>query len=82
MRVFALPGMVMIACPPALTSGGAVGLFLAAPPTVQIPTDQGDRGGSIRRELLNGLFVLVVASLLPEDEAATAGVATRLPTAR
>ena len=43
MRVFALPGMVMIACPPALTSGGAVGLPLAAPPTVQIPTDQGGR---------------------------------------
>ena len=62
--------------------GGAVGLPLAAPPTVEIPTDQGDRGGSTRRELLNGLFVLMVASLLPEDEAATAGVATRLPTAR
>jgi hypothetical protein len=47
-RVFALPGMVMIACPPALTSGGAVGLPLAAPPTVQIPVDQGERGGVAR----------------------------------
>jgi hypothetical protein len=32
-RVFGLPGMVMIACLPALTSGGAVGLPLAAPPS-------------------------------------------------
>ena len=43
MRVFGLPGMVMIACPPALTSGGAVGLPLAAPPSFQIPAYQGER---------------------------------------
>ena len=38
-RVFGLPGVVMIACLPALTSGGAVGLPLAAPPSFQIPAD-------------------------------------------
>jgi hypothetical protein len=44
-RVFGLPGMVMIACPPALTSGGAVGSLLPLRPLFQIPADQGERGG-------------------------------------
>src|SRR5258708_6751433 len=48
----ALPGMVMIACPPVPTSGGAVGLPLAAPPTVQIPS----RPGRVRRR--NVVFVV------------------------
>jgi hypothetical protein len=58
-RVFGLPGMVMIACPPALTSGGAVGLPLAAPPTVQIPADQGERGSVV------GLHACHLAEGLP-----------------
>ena len=59
-----------------MPSGADLGRGGWAPPFRSAHCSDTNRPGRpwrvIRRELLNGLFVLVVASLLPEDEAATA----------